>query len=321
MRTTKKAPAKKPARKKQTKDIAVVEPKKEVQQELTPETVRKYLVSGNAPVTDQEIMMFLQLCKHQKLNPFIREAYLIKYNSAQPATMVVGKGVFTKRAQKNVNFRGYRAGVILSKETTIYREGAMVLPGETLLGGWAEVYINGWAVPIRAEVSLQEYKGSPTSSWGKMPATMIRKVALVQALREAFPEDFQGLYDSSEMNVEIPDIGGKEERLLKPDPEPPEAEKRLVNATAKLSKAVDQKKDLSSMTIAQITEEIKSIIENPIFSDHEKFLNRNRSREIYKKKDRELLIKFFVEIELELHKKQKSVDFTDAENAGFGDIK
>ena len=30
---------------------------------------------------------------------------------------------------------------------------------------------------------------------------MIRKVALVQALREAFPEDYQGLYDSSEMGV------------------------------------------------------------------------------------------------------------------------
>ena len=31
---------------------------------------------------------------------------------------------------------------------------------------------------------------------------MIRKVALVQSLREAFPEDFAGLYDQSEMGLD-----------------------------------------------------------------------------------------------------------------------
>lgn len=38
--------------------------------------------------------------------------------------------------------------------------------------------------------------------WVKMPATMIRKVALVQGLREAFPDKFQGMYDQSEMGTE-----------------------------------------------------------------------------------------------------------------------
>jgi hypothetical protein len=38
------------------------------------------------------------------------------------------------------------------------------------------------------------------SSWAKIPATMIRKVALVQALREAFPSDLGGCYDSAEMD-------------------------------------------------------------------------------------------------------------------------
>ena len=31
---------------------------------------------------------------------------------------------------------------------------------------------------------------------------MIRKVALVQALREAFPEDLAGMYSTEEMNVD-----------------------------------------------------------------------------------------------------------------------
>ena len=40
------------------------------------------------------------------------------------------------------------------------------------------------------------------SNWQKMPATMIRKVALVQALREAIPEEFGGLYSPEEMPID-----------------------------------------------------------------------------------------------------------------------
>lgn len=57
---------------------------------LSPNIIKQYLVSGNGRVTDQEVVMFLNLCKFQKLNPFLREAYLIKFGS-QPATIVTGK--------------------------------------------------------------------------------------------------------------------------------------------------------------------------------------------------------------------------------------
>ena len=42
------------------------------------------------------------------------------------------------------------------------------------------------------------------SNWASKPATMIRKVALVQALREAFPEDLQGMYSIEESDVPVP---------------------------------------------------------------------------------------------------------------------
>ena len=80
----------------------------------------------------------------------------------------------------------------------------MVLPGETLVGGWAEVHVKDRSIPAKEEVSLAEYnKGQ--SQWKTMPATMIRKVALVHALREAFPAKFSGLYDAPEMGVGVPD--------------------------------------------------------------------------------------------------------------------
>ena len=58
----------------------------EEQINLTPEMVKKYLVSGDASsVTDQEIVMFMMMCKGNHLNPWNKEAYCIKYGN-EPAT-------------------------------------------------------------------------------------------------------------------------------------------------------------------------------------------------------------------------------------------
>ena len=67
---------------------------------LSPAIIRNYLVNGNGNVSDQEVVMFLNLCKFNRLNPFLREAYLIKYGSS-PATMMLGKDAITKRAMRN----------------------------------------------------------------------------------------------------------------------------------------------------------------------------------------------------------------------------
>ena len=56
---------------------------------------------------------------------------------------------------------------------------------------------------FRAVVGLQEYKSTnPKSLWNKLENTMIRKVALSQAMREAFPAALQGMYDRAEINTE-----------------------------------------------------------------------------------------------------------------------
>lgn len=171
--------------------------------ELDPQTVRGYLVNGDGGVTDQEIAMFINLCKYQGLNPFLREAYLIKYDDKKPASTVVGKDAFTRRAAQIEECKGWHAGVGVVAKSGEYleREGTIVLPNEKLVGGWCEVLRNGWELPFKSTVNLSEYN-TGKSMWAKMPATMIRKVAIVQALREAFPDKFQGMYDQSEMGTE-----------------------------------------------------------------------------------------------------------------------
>lgn len=202
---------------------------------LSPGIIRNYLVKGNGVVTDQEVVMFLNLCRFQHLNPFLREAYLIKFGN-EPASMVVGKDAMTKRARRNPDFAGYQAGVIVQDVNTKvvdYRTGGFYLPTETIVGGWAKVFVKGYTEPVESAVAFGEYVGTKrdgtiNGQWAKKPATMIRKVALVQALREAFPEDLAGLYDQSEMGIEITeeppiDINTIDSKPKPPkkDPEPP----------------------------------------------------------------------------------------------------
>ena len=174
-------------------------------QRLSAETVKNYLGGQNA--TDQEVLMFLELCKAQNLNPFVRDAYLVKFGSQQ-AQIIVGKDVFIKRAYDNPNFNGMKAGVVvIDKNGDIKeREGALKLPGEELVGGWCEVYLKDKDFPVRSVPSFEEYaqktkEGRLNSMWSSKGATMIRKVAQSQALREAFPKELRGLYQEEEMGI------------------------------------------------------------------------------------------------------------------------
>jgi len=159
---------------------------------LSPAIVQKYLVHGDGELTSQEIIMFLALCKYQRLNPFLREAYLIKYGNAS-ATMVVGKEAFLKKARHAKDYAGHKA----------WTEGEI-----PEMVGKAEVYVTGFQVPISVQVDYNEYVGKKKDGtinrmWSEKPKTMLRKVALVQALREAFPEELGGMYSEEEMPIEM----------------------------------------------------------------------------------------------------------------------
>lgn len=163
-------------------------------------TVRNYLVKGNGNVTDGEVLMFLHRCRDMRLDPFSSDVSLVKYGSDQPASIIVGKDAFVKRADAHPEFDGMEYGIVAmaADGTMSRREGAMTVPGEKLVGGWAKVWRKDRTRPSTAEVALAEYD-TGRNSWRKMPATMIAKVAKSQALREAFPNVFAGLYEAEEM--------------------------------------------------------------------------------------------------------------------------
>ena len=147
---------------------------------LTADDVIKY-ISTDESVTEKEVVQFLNMCKYLKLNPFLKEIYLIKYKDS-PATFVISYQTLLKRAEENKNFDGY--------ETEVKGE----IPDMTAT---AVVYRKDRSYPVKITVNYSETVKTvldrqtkelrPTTMWKNMPEWMLRKVALARALKEAFP--------------------------------------------------------------------------------------------------------------------------------------
>lgn len=179
---------------------------------LSPKIIKSYLISGNKDaVSNDELVMFLNLCKFNQLNPWLKEAYCIKYGS-EAATMVVAISALLKRAEEHPAYDGRAAGIIVYNGAgkIVYREGSFKLPDEKIIGGYAEVWRKDRSHSCRSEVSFEEYAGRKkdgtlNNQWATKPATMIRKVALAQALREAFPKSLGGMYTAEEQGQVEPE--------------------------------------------------------------------------------------------------------------------
>lgn len=174
---------------------------------LTPNIVKEYIVGDKeAKITNQEFKMFATLCRARKLNPFLKEAYCIKYGNS-PATIVVGKDAILKRATLHPQFDGFRSGVIVktAEGEVVNRNGCFKLDTDELVGAWCEVFRKDWTHSVFSSCTLAETYQAKNPAWQKQPCVMIEKTALVRALRSAFVEDLAGMYDTAEMDTARPD--------------------------------------------------------------------------------------------------------------------
>ena len=171
--------------------------------QISQQDVYQYICDKATP---QEVVFFMELCRSQRLNPFKREAFLVKYGSG-PASMITAEVVFERRANAHPSYKGMEHGIVyLDRNGEVRkREGTATYKaaGEVLIGGWARVHRSD-RTDSYAEVSLDEYNKNQ-SVWKTMPGTMIDKCARAVALRLAFPSDFQGMYISEEMGA-APDV-------------------------------------------------------------------------------------------------------------------
>jgi phage recombination protein Bet len=150
-------------------------------------TVRKFICAN---ASDTEIGLFLQIAKAYDLNPFKREIYLVKYGS-YPAATIVGYETYLKRAERTGKLDGWDIEIDgdppeASATITIYRKDR----GRPIK----------WTAYFEDAVKLTR-DGAVTEMWRKWKF-MLRKVAIAQGMRLAFPDELGGLpYTEDELDA------------------------------------------------------------------------------------------------------------------------
>lgn len=224
--------------------IAVKEP-----EQISLQDVKKY-IAPNA--TDKELFMFMGICKSYGLNPLKREIHFVKYGNVA-ASIIVGYEIYLKRAERTGKLDGWKCWI----------EGDKAV---------IEIKRKDQSIPIRWEVDRKEFDKAQ-STWKTMPNFMLKKVAIAQGFRLAFPDELGGLpYLAEELpqtakisSEELP----KEDVVIDEAPEVtperyPEEPPKLITLEQQttlngiiIDKGVDQEKFLKFMGVSAL-EEIKA---------------------------------------------------------------
>ena len=108
---------------------------------------------------DKECLLFIELCKSLGADPWMKDVHFIKYSQSAQPQFVIGIGFYLKAAQSHPKYRGHKS----------WTEGE----GNNLKG-CAEVYVDGYMIPVYVEVDRAEYD-TKKAMWLKMPKTMIKR--------------------------------------------------------------------------------------------------------------------------------------------------
>lgn len=145
----------------------------------------KKFIAPNA--SEKELFMFMNIAKSYGLNPFKREIHFVKYGT-NPASVIVGYESYIKRAEQTGKLDGWKVWI-----------ADMGKPEERAI---IEIRRKDFSQPFVWEVYRKEFD-SKQANWNRMPSFMLKKVAIAQGFRLAFPSEIGGMpYIPEELPVE-----------------------------------------------------------------------------------------------------------------------
>ena len=176
-------------------------------------------------LSESELQQFIQTALAGNLDPFKREIYIAVYGEGEnrKVSILTGYQVYLKRAERTGKLDGWQARI----EGTGNQMKAVV-----------EIFRKDWSHSFSHEVyweeAVQKKKdGNPTQFWTKQPRFQLRKVAMAQAFRLAFPDELGGLpYESAEL----------------PEPSTGHETRNLLQDTVAVSDKVDLEKVKTSIS-------------------------------------------------------------------------
>jgi len=188
---------------------------------INEKTVRDFLFGSGTKLTEQQQIMFVQIATRAQLDPFKREIYAVAFKDRRTGekrlSIITGYEVYLKRAERSGQLAGWK----------VWTEGDL----DKNLKACIEISRKDWEKPLFHEVYFTEYC-QQNKMWDTKPRTMIKKVAMAQGFRLAFPVAIGGIpYTADELpdeSAKLPEIKkpqeiGEGEKAVKaqPKPQPP----------------------------------------------------------------------------------------------------
>jgi len=163
------------------------------------ETLKQTVAQNASP---EEFAMFTQFCKSTGLNPFKKEIWFIKAGGR--VQIMTGINGYLAIANSHPQFDGMEVDVEVAQN------------GRPLKAV-CKVYRKDRRFPSVGIALMSEFE-KPSPIWKQMPSVMLQKVAKSIALKEAFPQELNGLYTEEEMPREF--SAPTEIRKVEPTPLP-----------------------------------------------------------------------------------------------------
>lgn len=237
---TKKKAVKQPVKKKVA--IQKVEEKSSALA-VTSKVIDDYLFGSGTTLTGAQKQLFKQTAMAMQLNPFKREVYAVPFKNNKTGkiemSVMTGYEVYLKRADATGKLDGWKT----------WTEGAIK---DGTLKALIKIHRKDFKTPFEHEVYFKEYD-QKRKLWISKPLTMIKKVAMAQGFRLAFPET---LANMPYVDAEITNKNGDDEPVnVTPQDGCTEEQKEIIEKikTACSILGIDGKQCLEKFKLADKT--------------------------------------------------------------------
>ena len=158
--------------------------------ELTPKAVKDFLCPR---ASNEEIAVFVALCRSRRLNPFEGDAFIVKLEG-HPAYYVISFRKLIEPCVLHPTFSRYEYGLILMVNgKPEERVGEFYLPNEKIVGAWVRIWQKTQPEPFTHRIAFEPWmktfpkSNDPMGMWKTNPAHMICKTAVTQGFRYLYP--------------------------------------------------------------------------------------------------------------------------------------